>query len=92
VVITPPSRQHGNGGGNLPSGPSTDGLSTEETAMGLHPVVSPDRASYAPVRLRKAEAGFTRRYPDFDPDGLLPAYRCAPAFVASPRHAVRAAA
>ena len=39
--------------------------------MGLHPVITRDRAIYEPTRLREAEDDFTRQYPEFDPDGAL---------------------
>jgi|SRR5579859_5439420 len=39
--------------------------------MTLNPVVSREQAIFSPARLREAEADFTRRYPEFDPDGAL---------------------
>ena len=64
-------------GGNLPPGLSTHGLSDKETAMGLHSVITPDRAIYEPERLGEAEADFSRRYPEFDPDGAFAELRRA---------------
>lgn len=34
-------------------------------------MITRDRAIYEPPRLSKAEADFSRRYPEFDPDGTL---------------------
>ncbi len=35
------------------------------------PVITCDRAIYEPTRLSEAEADFSRRYPEFDPDGAF---------------------
>ena len=40
-------------------------------APGDRAVTTHDRAIYEPMRLAEAEADFSRRYPEFDPDGAL---------------------
>ena len=45
--------------------------------MTLHSVLSREQATYYPAGLREAEADFTRRYPEFDPDGALAKLRRA---------------
>ena len=53
-------------------GPGT-GLVRERhpAAPGDRAVTTRDRAIYEPMRLGEAEADFSRRYPEFDPDGAL---------------------
>jgi selenocysteine lyase/cysteine desulfurase len=64
VVIALAGRQHGNQRREPPGRLRYPG-------EGDHPVISRNRATYEPARLSEAEADFTRRYPEFDPDGVF---------------------
>ncbi len=62
----------------LPSCPPPDSMASSAltcTEVGPAPgdraVMARDRAIYEPMRLREAEADFSRRYPGFDPVGAL---------------------